>query len=218
MTIEVPEPSKGDVAHALTKAGLSAVPIIGGPAVEIFQLLVQPPIEKRRRAWMAEIGEKLQELEAKGLDLESLQNNEQFISAVLQASAAAIRTHRVEKLVALRNAVLNIAKGQGPEETVQHLLLSFIDTLSEMHLRILAFASAPAPSPGISAGALNQVLENNIPELSGHRELYDQLWRDLYSRGLISNDGLHVMMTGNGLAQRGTTTLGELLLQFISES
>ena len=102
--LEVPRRSKGDAAHAIVKAGLSAVPMVGGPAVELFQYLVQPPLDKRREAWMKEVGEKLQELERKGLDLAKLQDNEPFISAVMQASQAALRTHKAEKLAALRNA------------------------------------------------------------------------------------------------------------------
>ncbi len=46
--------SAGDVVHAVTKAGLSAIPVAGGPAVELFQFVVQPPLEKRREAWMAQ--------------------------------------------------------------------------------------------------------------------------------------------------------------------
>lgn len=217
MSDEVPKATKGDAAHALVKAGLSTLPVVGGPAVELFQFLVQPPLERRRNEWMQSVGEKLQELEAQGLNLEDLQQNEQFVSAVMQASTAALRTHKQEKLAALRNAILHIAKGQGPEETVQHLLLSFIDEFSEMHLRILAFARAPKPSGGIYAGALAQVLEQNIPALQGQRTLYDQLWKDLYLRGLINTESLQVMMTGNGLAQSRTSPLGETLLNFVSE-
>jgi len=213
----VPQRSKGDAAHAIVKVGLSAVPMVGGPAVELFQYVVQPPLDKRREAWMADVGAKLQELEAKGLDLAKLQENEQFISAVMRASQAALRTHKTAKLAALRNAILNIACGQAAEDTVQHLLLSFVDELSEMHLQILKAFSAPEPSPGMSMGGLGSVLEHNIPELRGRRELYDQLWKDLYNRGLVNTDGLHVTMSGNGLAQRRTTRLGEELLQLIAE-
>lgn len=218
MIINTPKPTKGDTAHALAKAGLSAIPVVGGPAVELFQHLVQPPLERRRNEWMTQVGEKLQELEAKGLNLQDLQNNEQFITAVMQASTAALRTHKAEKLAALRNAVLHIAKGQGPEETIQHLLLSFIDEFSEMHLRVLAFARAPKPSTSLSAGGLSHVLEDNIPALRGQRTLYDQLWKDLYLRGLINTESLHVMMTGNGLGQSRTSPLGETLLNFIAEA
>ena len=217
MSTEAPKATKGDTAHALVKAGLSALPVVGGPAVELFQLLIQPPLEQRRYEWMQCVGEKLQELEAQGLKLEDLQQNEQFVSAVMQASTAALRTHKQEKLAALRNAIIHIAKGQGAEETTQHLLLSFIDELSEMHLRVLAFSLAPKLSSGIGAGSLGHVLEQNIPALQGKRTLYDQLWKDLYLRGLVNTESLHVMMTGNGLAQSRTSSLGESLLNLISE-
>ena len=141
----IPKRSKDDVAHAIAKAALSAVPVAGGPAVELFQLIVQPPLERRREEWMRQVADKLRELEARGLDLDRLQHNDQFISTVMQASQAALRTHKAEKLAALRNAVINVAKGQAPEETVQHLLLSFVDQLSEMHLRILKVFHAPVP-------------------------------------------------------------------------
>jgi hypothetical protein len=217
MAIEAPKPTVGDTTHALAKAGLSMVPVVGGPAVELFQHLVQPPLERRRNEWMEQVGEKLQSLEQNGLKLSDLQSNEQFITAVMQASTAAIRTHKSDKLAALRNAVINIATGQGPEETIQHLLLSFIDEFSEMHLRVLAFAHEPKPPAGISAGGLGHVLEDNIPSLRGQRGLYDQLWKDLYLRGLINTESLHVMMTGNGLGQCRTTELGKALLRLISE-
>jgi len=34
-----PKSDKGDVAHTLAKAAVSAVPYIGGPAAELFNLL-----------------------------------------------------------------------------------------------------------------------------------------------------------------------------------
>lgn len=218
MEIEAPRPTTGDTAHAVAKAGLSLIPVVGGPAVELFQHLVQPPLERRRNEWMDQVGKKLLALEQDGLKLSDLQNNEQFITAVMQASTAAIRTHKAEKIAALRNAVVNIASGHGPEETVQHLLLSFIDEFSEMHLRLLTFARAPKPPIGLSAGGLNHVLEDNIPALRGQRSLYDQLWKDLYLRGLINIDSLHGMMSSNGLGQSRTTELGQALLSFISEA
>lgn len=213
----LPSRSAGDIAHAITKAGLSVVPLVGGPAVELFQFLVQPPLEKRREGWMKEVGERLLELESKGLDLAALQEQPEFISAVMHACQAALRTHKREKLDALRNAVVNVARGQAPDETVQHLLLTFVDELSEMHLRILKVFSAPVMPPGLSMGGLDSVLEHNIPDLRGRRTLYDQLWRDLYSRGLISTENIHVTMSGNGLTQRRTTELGEDLLGLIAE-
>lgn len=214
---KVPKQSKGDVAHALAKAGLSIIPIVGSPAAELFQLIIQPPLEKRRGEFMTQVGEKLQELEAKGIKLEELQKNEEFVSTVMHASQIALRTHQEAKLVALRNAIVNVAKGQAPEEALQHVFLNLVDSFTELHLRILKVFQAPSPPPNIVNGGLSRVLEHNIPELQSKRELYDQLWKELYSRGLVSKDSLHVTMSGQSLAQKVTTGLGDAFLKFIEE-
>lgn len=209
--------STGDQVHALVKAALSVVPVVGGPAVELFQYVVQPPLEKRRDEWMRSIGEKLEELRANGLDISTLQTNEQFISAVMQASQAALRTHSALKLAALRNAITNIASGKSPEETIQEILLSLVDQLSEMHLRVLKVFHNPEPPRGMSVGGLVDVLHQSIPSLRGQRELGDKIWTDLHTNGLVNTQNLHGTMSGNGLAERRTTDLGAALLNFISE-
>jgi hypothetical protein len=213
--LKVPKRSGGDAAHAVVKAGLSAVPVVGGSAVELFQYVIQPPLEKRREEWMAALGEKLHEIESNGLKLEDLQNNQKFISAVMHASQVALRTHQNAKLEALRNAVLNVATGQGPDETLQHLFLEFVDSFTELHLRILKLFQAPPPPPGMSMGGLGSVLEYNIPDLRGQQELYKQLWRDLYSRGLVNTDSVSGTMSAHGLASKRTTELGDAFLSFI---
>jgi hypothetical protein len=215
--LTVPKQSKGDVAHTFAKAGLSAIPVVGGPAIELFQYLIQPPLEKRRGEWMAQVGEKLQDLEAKGLKLDELGNNEEFVSAVMHASQIALRTHQAAKLDALRNAIINVAKGQAPDEALQNVFLNLVDSFTELHLRILKVFQTPTPPPNMSMGGLSSVLEHNIPELRGNRELYNQLWKDLYSRGLVNADGLHVTMTENGLGQKRTTGIGDAFLKFIEE-
>jgi hypothetical protein len=216
--LQVPKRSKGDVVHAVAKAGLSAIPVVGGPAAELFQNVIQPPLEKRRGEWMAQVGEKLRELEAAGLKLEDLQKNEEFVSAVMHASQIALRTHQEAKLAALHNAIVNVAKGQAPEEAVQHVFLNLVDSFTELHLRILKVFQAPTTPPNMSTGGLSNVLEHNIPELRGKRELYDQLWKDLYSRGLVNTRGLHATMSGHGLGQKRTTGIGDAFLKFIEES
>ena len=217
MALDVPEPSKSDALHALAKAGISLLPIVGGPGVELFQHLIQPPLEKRRIAWMGEVGQKLRELEERGLDLSALQGNEQFITAVMQASAAAIRTHQQATLNALRNAVVNIALGESADETFHHLLLGFIDEFTEMHLRLLAFAKAPVPPARLSMGGLSTVLEDNIPTLRGQDILYNQLWKDLYTRGLVNTESLNGTMSANGLSQNRLSPIGITLFNLITE-
>lgn len=215
--VSVPQESKGDIGHAIVRAGLSVIPAIGGPAVELFQYLVQPPLEKRRRDWMAQIGEKLRELESKGLRLDELQNNDQFISAAMHASQIALRTHQAAKRVALKNALSNVACGKAPDESLQNVFLNLVDTFTELHLRILKLFQAPTCPPNLGMGGLSDVLEESIPELRGQRELYDLIWRDLFSTGLVNTNGLHVTMTGHGLGQKRTTAIGDSFLRFIEE-
>jgi hypothetical protein len=46
--LKKPKASMGDIAHTSTKAGLSAIPLVGGPAAEIFAAIITPPLTKRR--------------------------------------------------------------------------------------------------------------------------------------------------------------------------
>lgn len=213
----VPKKSTGDVAHTIAKAGLSAIPVIGGPGAELFQLVVQPPLEKRRAVWMDQVAEGLRKLEETGLKIEYLRENEEFISAVMHASQIALRTHQEEKRRALRNAVLNVAGGKGPDQALQMMFLNFIDVFTEWHIRILKLFQAPLPPPGLFTGGLSHVLENAFPELRGQREFYDSIWRDLLQSSLINTDSLHIMMTGDGLVQKRTTQHGDKFLAFIAE-
>ena len=36
-------------------------------------------------------------------------------------------------------------------------------------------------------GAISHLVENAFPELKGRRDLYDLIWKDLYSRALVFN-------------------------------
>lgn len=213
---QIPKRSKGDNAHSLAKAGLSAIPMVGGAAAELFQNLVQPPLERRRQEWMEYVGEELKRLEAKGMDLERLQNDDRFISTVMQASQIAISTHEKLKREALRNTVINVAQGQAPDEAMEHMFLQWIGTLAPLHIQILSVFQAPEPPGKRNMGGLSSVLESHFPELRGRREFYDQVWADLYSRGLVNTNGLHTTMSGSGLASKRTTTLGDEFLRFIS--
>ncbi len=109
MTDEFTEPhrSPGDVAHAATKAILSAIPVIGGPSAELFAFIFAPPLERRRTEWVETISEVVEELQEKVADVipEALSQDEAFITAAIHASQIAMRNHQEEKLEALRNAV-----------------------------------------------------------------------------------------------------------------
>jgi hypothetical protein len=138
--------TKGDVGHALAKAGLSAIPFVGGPAAELMNLIWEPALSKRRDEWLKGLAENLHSLTEKveGFSLEDLSHNESFITTSIQASQTAVRNHQKEKLEALRNAVLNSALGITIDEEIQLLSISLIERLTVSHIKILRHFSTLA--------------------------------------------------------------------------
>lgn len=84
-------------------------------------MIAAPLLGQRRDAWFEELRAQMNELSRKvdGLTIQALAHNEQFVSATLQAIPAVLRTNQQEKREALRNAVLNVAAGNAPEQDLQ---------------------------------------------------------------------------------------------------
>lgn len=216
----------GDEIHAAARSYLSVFPYIGAGAVELFTNIVAPPLEKRLQEWREEVGEGLRNLEAtKGIRLEELQSNDVFIDTILHASPIALRNSQREKREALKNAVLNAALPNPPEQSLQQMFLNSIDTLTVWHLRLLKLFHDPQQwaiennheFPNMMSGGLSNILESAFPDLRGQRTLYDQIWRDLHQSGLVNTDSLHGTMSIQGLMSRRTSDLGAQFLSFVEE-
>lgn len=221
-----PKAGSGDVGYAAVKAGISMIPYAGAPASELLGLIVTPPLEKRRSEWMESIGNGLLELEQKmNIVLQDLQNNDKFIDAAMDATQIALRTSEKEKLEALRNALLNSALPNSPDESIRKMFFSFIDIFGVFHLKILELVQNPRkwiPKHGmqlqeiVMSGDLSHLIERAFPMLKNKREFYDQIWKDLYLRGLVSTEGLHPMMSADGVMTKRSTGIGDAFLDFIS--
>ncbi len=218
-----------EIAHSLAKAALNAVPLVGGSAAELYDLVVRPGLGRRQQAWMSRVGEALDEYRRKGmLTMEGLADNEQFLTVLLQSSQAASRNHQEEKLEALKNAVLNSALPCPLDETLQQLFVQYVDFFTAWHIRIIElFADSPAwfqrngrPHPATTAaisGSLEQVLLAAYPEMNGQGDLYNQLAKDLHARGLFGHDNFGGMMSVNGMLSQRSTDLGRKFLAFITK-
>jgi hypothetical protein len=222
-----PKEAGGDHLHTLARAGISAIPVVGGPAVELFNAIIVPPIRKRQKEWMEAVAEGIRSLEEKQrCVVDDLKTNDGFIDTVMQASQAAVRTANEEKREALRNAVLNAALPNSPDEAKRQTFVNFVDELSTWHLRILSLFSNPpkwftdhgrtAPQWSIT-GSLSQLLTTAYPELQNQREFYDIIGKHLFQRGLLNTEGLHTMMSGQGALAKRTTGFADEFLKFISD-
>ena len=224
-THDVPTATFKDRLHTLAKAGISAIPLIGAPATELFSVIIAPPLETRRVTWMNDVAERLQELEEReNLKLEDLKDNETFITTVMQASQAAIRNHQTEKREALRNAVLNAARPNAPEESLQQHFINQVDIFTVWHIRLLDLFRNPkawfeendVTSPKFSfSSTLEQLVTAAWPELENRYDFLNVVVNELEARGLCSGGGLRTMMTAQGAYQKRTTEMGDMFLNFI---
>lgn len=215
-----------DVAHTVVKAALGSVPVVGSAAAELFAAVVTPPLVRRRDEWVENIALGLERLRTgEALDFDELSRNKAFISTVLHATQAAIRSHQQEKLDALRNAVLNSARPGAPDDDLQLMFLDFVDTFTPWHLRVLSFLNDPKAwleghsvrYQHISMGAVSTFLELAYPELASRRDFHTLLAKDLHTRGLTTMENLVVTGTAGGILAPRTTDMGRSFLKFISE-
>jgi hypothetical protein len=175
---QLPQRTAGDYVHGIAKAALSAVPIVGSPAAELFALVLAPPLEKRRESWLQELYESLKRLERQesGFKMNDLANNEVFVSTTIQATQIALRTHQVEKRDALRNALLSVIRDKSLDEEKQIFFLALIDLFTVTHLELLRCFADPTTFPA----------QRRI-ELRNRRAMTDPIVLDLNSRGLLED-------------------------------
>jgi len=191
---EPPKKSVGDAAIAVVRGGLGAIPFAGQAAMEVFAAVVKPPFERRTVEWQESIGEAVRDLAEKQPRIaEELAANEVFIDTLVQASQAAIRTGNAEKWAALRNAVVNSALPGAPDESRQSIFVRLVDSLTALHLRLLAFLDDPdawfrthgREKPRVKPQMLWPMVAAAFPDLVTEEILCERVCRDLHEHGLL---------------------------------
>ena len=220
----LPSQTTGDTVQAIVRAGLSIVPA-GGAVAELIGLVIQPALTRRRDDWFNGVATDLQAVMDRpdAPTIEELSHNEVFVTTLLNASAAALRTHQQEKLDALRAAVINAALPMAPDEHEQLMFIRFVEELTPLHLRMLSYLRDPAGwyerhnigKPNIYMGPRSAVMEAALPELQGRSDVYARADNDLATRGLLSGS-VGGMGSQQALYDKLTSPLGDRFLDFIT--
>ncbi len=213
---DLPKPTGGDAAHLVARSLIGSIPIVGAAGMELFNAVIVPPLSRRRDEWLSSLAEQFARLEktVDGFKVENLKDDEVFITAVLHAMTAALRTHQREKLDALRNAVLNVALRTSPDEDVQLMFLGFIDKFTPWHLRVLTYFNMCPTNfePAHKTGKLFEI----FPDLRGQEALFEQIVRDLHTNGLVLSNTTPGTATAFMPYTGRTTEMGERFLEFIT--
>jgi hypothetical protein len=213
------------VARTAIDAAVSVVPGAGYAVGQIVEAFISAPLQKRRDEWFERVGLGLQLLQDQvgNFDVSRLNENDDFVSVVAEATTAAIKTTRQEKLEALRNGVLNIANGFEIDEVVRGAFIGYILRFSPAHLHALSLLSDPSQSPemvaaanGMSMGAQWHTFRAAMPEEMIREDALQRVLDDLNREGLAETNGMKAMGTSGVFLAKRSTGIGDAFLRFIA--
>lgn len=137
--LKPPEKTPWDYMIERGKAATGFVPL-NGPLVQMFMNLITPPLEKRQGEWMRSVFDRLSEY---GEKISELSSNQRFITNFLNGTQIALRNHQEEKLLALRNAVINSINEPTYDESIQAVFFSLIERFTVWHIKVLELFGNP---------------------------------------------------------------------------
>jgi hypothetical protein len=191
-----------DKNYNAVKGIVSSLPAIGSLVVPFIDSYIVPPATQRTYKFLEILVRELEEAKSK---IESVNfESPVFQTTFMQACQIAARTHKEQKLEALRNVVLNSSIPRTLEDDILAMFLNWIDGFTELHLSTLKhlhYLDRYAP----------EELHTYFPMLEQNRAVYNQVLKDLADRGLISlrevyiteedNDDIYLQRLGFAMPQ-----------------
>ncbi len=193
---KIPQTTNLERAHTAQKIFLALLP--GGSAIsEIINSGVNEVLIRRNSEWQKALVQGFEELYQKFNALpEDFSRDDKFVTALLQATQVAMRTHQQEKLKVLRNVILNAALFPNLDENLNLMFLNYIDNFSPWHIKVLNFYRNPvewAEKNGQESMSRHitepsSLYEYVFPEFKQNPKYLDQLVLDLVNRGLLEQE------------------------------
>lgn len=226
--LDPPRESTGQaVASNVTEAVTSLIPVVGGPLSVVVATLFGYSYQKRLEAWRDEVVAQIHRLqEERGIPVEELAGNADFLDAVATATRIAEITSSGEKRRYLANALFNVGAGTSVGPDKQAIYLRYLEELTPTHMTMLSLLADPPrfledrsiPWPNLMMGGLGSIVDRALPELYADKPLLETVTGDLQRYGLAQNPGLNTVMTGDGLKAGRVTAKGREFVEFISPS
>lgn len=223
---------------AVVDAGLNVVgstvdkiagdPVLGlaiSSALAGTSLLINKAREQKVKAFIDSISADLSQLEqARNLDLSSLLQDQRFLSLINRAIITSIFTYKQEKIEWLRNAILNCAESFTVEDEEESVFITFIDTLTVLHIKMLHFMNNHEDTAreyfvrhhDDSDANLGTVLADVDPRFEQKKDLYRHIMADLYRLGLTSTNVIEQRVNLEISNRSHCTQMGKRFLGFIN--
>ena len=211
-----------DVVRGTVEAAVSLLPF-GSAVSELAEVVIAPSLGKRREAWLSHVGEAVADLQENSLTLDRLADDEEWISALFEASRIAVGTHLESKLKMLQALLVRMAIEQprSGEQVIVRRFLRFVEELDEEHFLLLRYASDPQrwfeqrslPLPSMTMGSRGSIMD--AAELGIDRPALNIIMQDLAQRELLSAGLFSGTVTEASLYDPLTTALGNELLAWV---
>ncbi|MCK8069828.1 MULTISPECIES: hypothetical protein [Vibrio] len=217
------EPAE-DKLHRIVKSCFASIPGVGGVAAEVFNSIVESPMESRKIQWMIEVTDAINvHLVDHEHSIEKLVNNDVFITTLLQASQSAVRQHSLDKREMLKNAVVNSARDAELFEWKKTIFMNMIERFSVLHLVMLKVANQDRnwfmdgflKQKGRDKG-FKAILISEFPDLQGNLKYASIVWDELYREQLVIEREFEQLGNANGDKKRLTTAIAQEFLAFVS--
>jgi hypothetical protein len=192
--IEVPKPTVGDHLLTVARVGTALLPqsvplpdgssiAVSGVALELFNALVQTPLQRKTQIFMEEVAEKLLE---HGIKIAELQNNEYFKSILIETIIVAMKTHNQQKREMLKTAIIHSALGITIDDDSAVLFVRYIDELTSKHILLLRQLHLH-PEPLRTIKGYEELYKLFSEEIGSpvSKDAFKFLCEDLAIRGLI---------------------------------
>ncbi|KAB7696304.1 hypothetical protein [Plesiomonas shigelloides] len=212
-----------DKVHRIARAGIAAIPMLGGTSVELLNSIIAPPHEVRTTKWLHKLTEAVNLLiETYNINQESLSNNDKFFSAIIRSSDIALRTSEDTMLNALASGLVFSATTQDKDEAIITLYLLSLSRLTSLHLTLTKYI-ADLPPVDRTVDLTEEKQMQFYTELNKYDSKYDtshlinRLMQDLVNEKIVEIEpGAMMSMRGPNYIHMRLSPFGKELVDFIS--
>jgi len=171
------ESDNSDKNYNMVKGFVNSLSPVGSLLGGFFESYIVSPATKRSYKFLEILVRELEALKSK-IELVDFESPV-FQTTFMQACQIAVRTHKEQKLEALRNIVLNSSIPTSLEDDVLAMFLNWIDGFTALHISTLKHLHY------LDRYALEE-LYTYFPMLEQNRAIYNQVLKDLADRSLIN--------------------------------